>query len=371
MKPPSLPNRRNVLRSALLASSTLIGLQPRSLVQAAPLAIQWPSDSGAHLEHRIEWWYLTGWANDASGTPRYGFQLTFFRRRLDTTQALRSPLAARHLMFADAAITDVRQQKLVHVQRMARWSGQPPGSNPVDEASATRGHTGVVLGNWSLIANGDDLVASAHDSAVQMNLRCSPRQPVLLQGDRGLSRKGPDAEQFSHYYSQPQLDLRGTRVLGDQTVELQAGSTGWLDHEWSDTLLHADATGWDWIGMNLSNGAALTAFRLRSANGQPMWAGGSYRFNGELEIFAPQSVHFEPVREWRSPLSGARYTVGWRVRTPAGVFQIDALVEAQEIDSRLTTGAIYWEGLCQLHGDSGTIGYGYLEMTGYAAALQT
>ena len=359
-------SRRQWLRSAL-------GLWPSvAAFAASPPAVRWPQDSGAHLEHRIEWWYLTGWASDAQSVPRYGFQLTFFRRRLDATQTLRSPLAAKHLIFADVAITDVRAQRLTHLHRMARWSGQPPGQNPADEASTGIGQTKVVLGDWSLTNEGEVLRAVARDKTLQLDLHCTPQQPVLLQGDQGLSRKGPDSAQFSHYYSPPQLALRGQLQLAGQSFELQPGSTGWLDHEWSDSLLHADATGWDWIGINLSNGDALTAFRLRESNGKPMWAGGSYRHQGQLQIFSPESVHFEPLNEWISPLSGARYPTRWRVRTPAGTFTISALVENQEIDSRLTTGAVYWEGLCQVQtAAGGAAGYGYLEMTGYAAALQT
>ena len=31
--------------------------------------------------------------------------------------------------------------------------------------------------------------------------------------------------------------------------------------------MHPDAVGWDWIGMNLDDGSALTAFRLRREDG--------------------------------------------------------------------------------------------------------
>ncbi len=45
-----------------------------------------------------------------------------------------------------------------------------------------------------------------------------------------------------------------------------------------------------------------------------------------------------------------------------------ALLDDQELDSRASTGAIYWEGLSLLEDGRGTrLGRGYLEMTGYAA----
>ena len=385
MPRPTAGLRRRLVMAGLLgpwlarAGNSTPKNPPAALANMAT-PVHLPADAGTHLDHRIEWWYLTGWASDASGAPRFGYQLTFFRRRLDATQDLRSPLAARHLLFADVAITDVRQQRLQHLQRMARWSGQPPGQNAADQASAAIGQTAVQIGDWSLVADGSvdgnraSLRARAFDPSVTLDLRCTPQQAPLLQGLQGVSRKGPEAAQFSHYYSLPQLQVEGRLALNNESFTLGPGSKAWLDHEWSDTLLHADATGWDWIGINLRDGGALTAFRLRDANGQPIWAGGSFRKGGKLEVFAPSAVHFEALREWHSPLSAARYPLAWRVQTPAGSFQIEALVENQEIDSRATTGAIYWEGLVRAHGagaGAGAEGYGYLEMTGYAAALQT
>jgi predicted secreted hydrolase len=88
-------------------------------------------------------------------------------------------------------------------------------------------------------------------------------------------------------------------------------------------------------------------------------------------VFGPQEVSFEPLRRWRSPASGAEYPVAWRIDTPAGRHEIRALLDAQELDSRGNTGAVYWEGLSDLFDAAGRpVGRGYLEMTGYAAPLK-
>ena len=48
-----------------------------------------------------------------------------------------------------------------------------------------------------------------------------------------------------------------------------------------------------------------------------------------------------------------------------------ALVDDQEMDSRASTGAIYWEGLCEvLDSNQRLVGRGYLEMTGYATPIR-
>jgi predicted secreted hydrolase len=70
-------------------------------------------------------------------------------------------------------------------------------------------------------------------------------------------------------------------------------------------------------------------------------------------------------------LSKARYPVEWIVRTPADYYTVKAVLDNQELDSRNSTGAIYWEGLCEVwDSNSKLVGRGYLEMTGYAAALK-
>ena len=61
----------------------------------------------------------------------------------------------------------------------------------------------------------------------------------------------------------------------------------------------------------------------------------------------------------------------WTLDTPAGRYRVQAVVDNQELDSRQSTGAVYWEGLSRLLDAQGRlVGYGYLEMTGYAGALR-
>jgi predicted secreted hydrolase len=153
---------------------------------------------------------------------------------------------------------------------------------------------------------------------------------------------------------------------------MQVTGRAWLDHEWSDTLLDPQAVGWDWIGMNLDDGGALTAFRLRRADGSTLWAGGSFRAGGRaVRNFAPAEVRFTPGRIWHSAASRANYPVQWTVDTPVGRFTVKALFGPQELDSRASTGSVYWEGLSDLHDERGQrVGRGYLEMTGYAGALK-
>ena len=344
-------------------------------------ALSFPRDAGSHNDFVTEWWYITGYANAAGAgalpPATFGFQVTFFRRRVVATQGMQSRLAAKQLLFAHAAVTDVQGKKLWHDQRIARWSGEAPGSNPADLASASVHDTDITLRDWSLRRVGADLQAQIPAGDFTLNLNFKATQPVLLQGQDGLSRKGPDEKQASYYYSLPQLQVSGNIALQGQTTTLATGSTAWLDHEWSQEVLHPQAVGWDWMGINLFDGSALTAFQLRDKDGRAMWDGGSFRSAatgssvGVKTVFSRGEVLFKPTRFWRSALSNASYPVEWTVRTPADLYTIKAVLDNQELDSRGSTGAIYWEGLCEVWDSNGRlVGRGYLEMTGYAAVLK-
>lgn len=322
--------------------------------------IDFPADHGAHPDLRTEWWYITGVAE--AGGRRFGFQVTFFRSRVDSTQQMESRFAAKQLLFAHAAVTDVQGRKLWHDQRIAREG--------FGIASAATADARLRLRDWSLERQGDTWHARLPAGDFTLDLQCAPTQPVLLQGRAGLSRKGPDPTQASYYYSLPQLAVSGRLALHGQ--DFQVTGKAWLDHEWSEALMHPEAVGWDWIGMNLDDGSALTAFRLRRRDGTPLWDGGSYRSaGGELFISRPGETQFSPQRRWTSPASNATYPVEWIVRTPADFYTVRAVIDNQELDSRGSTGAIYWEGLSDLIDSNGRlVGRGYLEMTGYAQRLR-
>jgi predicted secreted hydrolase len=349
-----LLSRRGLLLATLLATAPSAWALPARM-------LQFPRDFGSHPDLNTEWWYITGHAK-AAGGREFGFQVTFFRSRVAATQGMRSDFAAKNLVFAHAAVTDLEGRALWHDQRIARAG--------FGVASASEADTDVRLRDWSLVRKDGVYMAHIPAGEFSLDLRFTPSQPVLLQGSAGLSRKGPEEAQASYYYSEPQLKAQGKLTLKGQAFEVDGAA--WLDHEWSEALMHPEAVGWDWIGMNLDDGSALTAFRLRRADGSGLWAGGSFRpRDGATRIFRNEEVRFEGLKAWSSPRTQAKYPTRWRVQTPSGNFEVRALLDDQELDSRGSTGGVYWEGLSELLDEQGRrVGRGYLEMTGYAAPLR-
>ena len=345
-------------------------------------ALAFPADHGSHPDTHVEWWYVTGWLRSgpderADQAPEFGFQVTFFRTRTGLAPDSASRFAARQLVFAHVALTDLsagaRAEGALHDQRVARQGfgiAQTPG--PALPQS-------VRLRDWSLQRRAPSGPDDAHShlrvdvraERFALALELAGTQPLLLQGEAGWSRKGPDPSEASHYYSEPQLAVRG-RLERAGAPARDVSGRAWLDHEWSDQYLARGAVGWDWVGFNLLDGAALMAFRLRRGDGSAIWAGGSYRSaRGVLRTFAADEVRFEPLRRWTSPRTRAGYPVEWTWTTPAGRWRVAALQDDQELDSRGSTGAIYWEGLSALRGEDGrTVGWGYLELTGYTGQLR-
>ncbi|HEX7437563.1 MAG TPA: carotenoid 1,2-hydratase [Caldimonas sp.] len=354
--------RRSMVLSLLgsaLSSSALAGPDDK------PGPLHFPSDFGAHPQSRTEWWYATG--SLQAEARLYGFQITFFRTTTGVAADHPSRFAASQLVFAHAALTDLDARRLRHDERIARGG--------FGVAAAATGDTNVVLRDWTLERTGSversrylAHLASAR-AGFAFDLSLETTQPLLLQGIGGVSQKGPRPRESSRYYSQPQLAVAGALTLDVKTAPVHGRA--WLDHEWSDAFLDTEAVGWDWIGMNLDDGSALTAFRLRRRDGSALYAGGSWRRPGETtRNFGPAEVAFETGRLWTSQASKASYPIDWAIATPVGRFIVKALQDDQELDSRASTGAIYWEGLSDLFDARGErVGRGYLEMTGYAMPL--
>ena len=145
----------------------------------------------------------------------------------------------------------------------------------------------------------------------------------------------------------------------------------WLDHEWSSEYLPEGAQGWDWIGVNLDDGSALMAFRMRGTDGPSLWSAATLRqVDGSAQVLPPDAVAFEPLRHWRSPRTGIVYPVAWRVRIGPRRLTLQPLMDDQELDSARSTGAVYWEGAVRVTEDDREIGRGYLEMTGYGDKIR-
>ena len=352
--------RRRFLLSALALalSDARAGVSYPRVVRGVPL--QFPRDYGSHPDFRTEWWYVTGIAVEQSGT-QFGVQITFFRTRPGIAEDLTSRFAPRQLLFAHVALALPERGSLITDQRAART-----GFGLADAAEQT---TDIHIDDWTLALHGDVYAAriAARDFALSLEFHIA--QPPMLQGENGVSRKGPRDTEASYYYSVPQLRMSGN-VDADGRTRSAAG-IAWLDHEWSSTYLAPDAVGWDWTGINFDDGGALMAFRIRDRAGNPLWSGGAFRDAQQRQTaFDRSSVRFETLRTWRSSRTNIEYPVSMRVTAGDIDLVLEPLFDDQENDARATVGTVYWEGAVHARRDGARIGRGYLELTGYGEPLK-
>jgi predicted secreted hydrolase len=82
-------------------------------------------------------------------------------------------------------------------------------------------------------------------------------------------------------------------------------------------------------------------------------------------------VEWQAGEKWRSPRTGVAYPVRWRVRVGTERYDVEPLMPDAELDSRSSTGTIYWEGPVTLRRPGGApVGRGYLELTGYSRKME-
>jgi predicted secreted hydrolase len=352
--------------ACVFRTSPVFAADPQFATVSPDKPVKLPGDTGAHPAFRTEWWYTTGWLETPDHQP-LGFQITFFRMATGHPANDPSAFAPTQLIIAHAALSDPKLGRLDYDQKIARQG--------FGLAYAKPDNTDLRLDKWSMVRAPDGHYDVSADAAgFALHLTFTPTQAPLLQGANGYFRKGPLREQASYYYSEPQLRVTGsvTRPAVDGTTGAHTPVTGsaWLDHEWFTQFAH-DAVGWDWLGANLSDGAALMAFKLRDIDGHVVSAHAALRnADGRVTQYGPGDVDFTPTRQWRSPRTNTQYPVATVVRTGDTRWQLTPLLDDQELDSRESTGVLYWEGAVTVSRDGQRAGHGYLELTGYGKKLQ-
>ena len=366
---------------AMLAAASrtaAAGDAARSVTPAAAAAavlpgatLRFPRDYGSHPQFGVEWWYVTGWLS-RDGHP-LGFEVTFFRVHHSLDMPNPSAFAPEQILIAHVAISDPQRGRLWQDQRIRRAG--------LGLVQAAQTDTDVLVDGWQLRRHGQGTLSSYQASVTAdqftLQLTLTDAHAPQLNGLQGFSQKGPPLRSASYYYSEPHLQVSGWVTLNGQ--RRRVGGEAWLDHEWASEYLDPAAAGWDWVGLNFSDGGSLMAFEIRDRQGRHYWGGGTLvDAAGHAQILTASQVQFTPVTTWRSPRSGVRYPVVERVRAGADEWVLEPLMADQEFDARQSVGAFYWEGAVTGYaagqapgpGRPGTpAARGYLELTGYDRPL--
>jgi len=361
---------------AILANPTspvrpIMTTTPTSSRPADPQPVVFPGDEGPH-DRLTEWWYDTGHLATADGR-RYGFEFVIFRAERGDF-----PVSwASHL-----AITDESGNRFVYDQRSEvgpQVDVSPPGAG---FSLAISGQTvpGVPRPDsvaWKMSGvGGHDHLAALGSSAgspfgIDLALDAGTRPPVLHEHD-GFVDFG--AAGGSYYYSRTRMAASGTLTLDGKPAAVNGES--WFDHQWGD-FIAVGGGGWDWFAANLDDGTDLTLSLVRGADESNALVYGTYvRPDGSFEHLDRSAFQVHVTTSWVSPATGATYPAAWHVTLPGKglVIELKPTVAAQELDTRPTTGVVYWEGsqVVTATRDGAPLGgEGYVELTGYGPGAGT
>ena len=318
-----------------------------------------PADHGPHPGYKTEWWYFTGNLTGPDAQP-YGYELTIFRIGLTPPDAAPDSTPAdwrtNQLYMGHFAVTDGASETFHAFERFQRGGAGLAGAR----ADPFR----VWLEDWSMTSTGSQpfpVRLQAQEQGIGIDLTLRPTKPRVLQGNQGLSKKGPGAGNASYYYSYTRLATEGQLVLKADTLSVTGQS--WLDREWSTSALGPEQEGWDWFSLQLDDERDLMYYQLRQSDGSPskFSEGVIVGPDGETQKLQRSEVSLEVLDTWTTPDGTHTYPVAWTLRVPDENIdlRITPLFPNQELDVSVR----YWEGAVRVEGSA--TGRGYVEMTGY------
>ena len=326
-------------------------------------AFSFPADHGAHDGYRTEWWYFTGNLTGRAGNT-YGFELTFFKIELPTQAETRqSRWATGTIWMAHFALTDIVAETFIADERLSRAA--------LGLAGVAQDPFRVWVEDWSIdgdfAASPGRMTLRAAGSAGAIDLELSGFERIVVQGEQGLDRKGPEPGNASYYYSAPRLSVTGTIRSGDRSPDEVSG-LAWMDREWGTSALSVGVTGWDWFALQLEDGRDLMFYRMRRADGSasPFSGGTVIDAAGATRRLRAEDVELEIAELWQSPASGVTYPVAWRMEVLGEELELAIRPVLRNQELRLSVR--YWEGAVEVTGqaaDNEIRGRGYLELAGY------
>jgi len=335
--------------------------------QAAPgYRYEFPRDHFNHEAFQTEWWYYTGNVTASDG-HQFGFELTFFRQGVDHSVEAAGTWDLRDIYLAHLALSDIESGTFYHSERINRAG---PGI-----VGASESEKQIWNGNWSVRWNGNQQQLDAIDSRFSFSLRLTSEKAPVIHGENGISQKSAGAGHASHYISLTRLNTNGTIRLAGK--EYAVSGLAWMDHEFFTQQLAPDQAGWDWVSVQLNDDTELMLYRMRKKDGSvDLFSSGTFvDAKGHTTHLRSSDFLMTPGGEiWKSPETGAAYPIEWTLAVPKLRLLLTAKTQlkSQELASRSRIAPHYWEGAMQFKGVreiTPVDGVGYLEMTGYDAAV--
>lgn len=246
------------------------------------------------LDFKTEWWWYGGHVYD--GSRKFSYHAVLFRFGFN-------PLEKRDCVRLLAG------EKLVTSQWIAQWA--------ITDHKDMSYHTGETVLPEGFEFPKEPSAMFIGDARSGLGLRFEFGNPVL-QGERGVTQKGPAVGDASYHFACPSSKAKGTLRIGDETFNVRGSC--WFDREIGSDMFGGKPGGWEWLCMSLNDGRRISKYWNDYPNAGIV-------HNGPLEINGEQ-FRIEPLHN-------------------------------QGFASQLT--APYWETPCRIWRDQRMVGMGFLE----------
>ena len=289
------------LLSLLLGPSATYGqsqTSPKFQTALPGYQYEFPRDDFSHDEFRIEWWYYTGNLAGKSGR-RFGYQLTFFRVGLEGDQPVDNPSKWKidHIYFAHMTVSDIQNKKFHFFERINRKG--------INNAGAESDRFKIWNSDWSLTGNGNTHTLKALEGQTGIELNLTPIKKRVFHGKDGISKKGSEAGNASHYFSFTRMETEGSVFLKGE--EFKVTGSSWMDREFSSDQLNPSLVGWDWFSLKLDNQTEVMLYQLRQKDDgiDPHSSGTLVAADESYQNISNFSI--SPKSTWKSDQTGTTY----------------------------------------------------------------
>ncbi len=315
-----------------------------------------PSDIYYKKGYRVQWWYFTGHLFTDSGRE-FGYELALFVVNVQNRD-YKSRFGVNDIYISHFAVSDVVEDTF--------YFHDKTDTGAYGYAGAKDDRLRVWVERDTLKGTVTNMSLKASDKDKTIELQLLPTKPIILNGQRGYSRKSETSPLISSiYFSSTNMETQGRLRIGDEAYHIKGKS--WFDREISSRRLGNNQKGWDWFAIQLHDNREIMLYMIRNKDGSiDKYSSGTFIYpNGRYRHLLKEDFSIKVLNHYTSEKTGARYPSQWEIRIPSEniLLTVTPLMEDQEVIAYSSTGNYYWEGTCKVKG--AVKGRAYVEMTGY------
>jgi predicted secreted hydrolase len=319
-------------------------------------SVKIPDDFYYQKDYRVQWWYFTGHLFTDSGRE-FGYEIAFFVVNVQQ-RAYKSQFGVNDIYISHFAVSDILENKF--------YFDDKADAGSFGYAGAQDDRLNVWVERDTLGGTVKNMALKAYDKDKTITVKLRPKKPVILNGEKGYSRKSETSPLVSSiYFSYTNIETEGIIRIGDREYHVKGKS--WFDRELSSRGLDDHQEGWDWFAIQLDDNREVMLYVIRNKDGTiDAYSTGTFVYpDGQYRRLLKEDFSVEVLDHYTSEKTGARYPVQWAIEIPSEklFLRVTPLMKDQEVIAYRSTGNYYWEGTCSVEGDEK--GRAYVEMTGY------